>query len=161
MAVDAYKPYTPGFVPTNITTGKLGYETNPFDYPFTGKPNGQAAADGVVGPNAIYEFMRQIWTPEVLEHKFNQNLLISAFNAPVEDGWMNNLSRSHSARITFKKWMNPLQRVRVAELKYLEDKTCRNSSTLTVRFLAVVRLMSMSRLMSTSALSIASVLTSA
>lgn len=124
MAYSAYTPYTPTFVPSNITTGKLGHENTAFDYAFTGKPNGQTTPDGIVGPNAIYEHMRQIWTPEILEHKFNQNLLISAFNAPVEDGWMNNLSRSHSARITFKKWMNPLQRVRVAELKYLEDKTC-------------------------------------
>ena len=68
--------------------------------------------------------MRQIWTPEILEHKFQQNLLISAFNAPVDDGWMNNLSRSHSARITFKKWMNPLERVRVAELSYIDGKEC-------------------------------------
>lgn len=124
MAIESYKPYQPGFVPTNTTTGKLGHETTPFDKAFTGTPNGQAAPDGIVGPNAIYELMRQVWTPEILEHKFNQNLLISAFNAPVEDGWMNNLQRSHSARITFKKWMNPLQRVRVAELKYLEGKEC-------------------------------------
>lgn len=124
MATTAYGPYTPAFVPTAITTGKLGHETTAFDLHFTGTPNGQAAADGIVGPNAIYEFMRQIWTPEVLEHKFNQNLLISAFNAPVEDGWMNNLATSHSARITFKKWMNPLQRVRVAKAKYLEDNSC-------------------------------------
>ena len=117
-------PYTPGFVPTNINTGKLGYETTALDKAFTGKPNVQTTANGVVGPNAIYELMRQIWTPEILEHKFNQNLLISAFNAPVDDGWMNNLSKSHSARITFKKWMNPLERVRVAELSYIEGKAC-------------------------------------
>ena len=117
-------PYTPSFVPTNITTGKLGYETTPFDLAYTGTPNGQAEANGIVGPNAIYELMRQVYAPEILEHKFQQNLLISAFNAPVDDGWMNNLSKSHSARITFKKWMNPLQRVRVAELDYIEGKEC-------------------------------------
>ena len=110
----AYGPYTPAGKPANITTGKLGYESTPFDYPFTNR----SAAPAVVGPDGIYEFMRQIWTPEILEHKFQQNLLLSAFNAPVEDGWMNNLAVSHSARITFKKWMNPLQRVRVAEVKY-------------------------------------------
>lgn len=124
MAYTAYTPYTPTFVPSNITTGKLGYETTPLDTAFNGKPNAQTTADGVIGPNAIYELMRQVWTPEILEHKFQQNLLISVFNAPVDDGWMNNLSKSHSARITFKKWMNPLQRVRVAELKYIEGKEC-------------------------------------
>ena len=120
----ALRTYTPGFVPTNITTGKLGYEANAFDTQFTGKPNAQTSANGIVGPNAIYELMRQVWTPEILEHKFNQNLLISAFNAPVDDGWMNNLTKSHSARITFKKWMNPLERVRVAELGYINGKSC-------------------------------------
>ena len=124
----SYTPYTPGYVPTftptNITTGKLGYETTPFDLAFTGTPNGQAEPDGIVGPNAIYELMRQVWTPEILEHKFAQNLLIWVFNAPISDDWMNNLSKSHSARITFKKWMNPLQRVRVAELKYIDGKEC-------------------------------------
>ena len=117
-------PYTPGFVPANITTGKLGYEQTPFDIAYTGKPNDQGTPNGIVGPNAIYELMRQVWTPEILEHKFQQNLLISAFNAPVDDGWMNNLSKSHSARITFKKWMNPLERVRVAELSYKDGKEC-------------------------------------
>lgn len=124
----SYTPYNPGyvptFVPTNITTGKLGYETTPFDLAFTGTPNGQAEPDGIVGPNAIYELMRQVWTPEILEHKFAQNLLIWVFNAPISDDWMNNLSKSHSARITFKKWMNPLQRVRVAELSYIDGKEC-------------------------------------
>lgn len=124
MAYNAYTPYTPTFVPSNLTTGKLGYETTPLDTAFTGKPNVQTEPNGIVGPNAIYELMRQVWTPEILEHKFQQNLLISVFNAPVDDGWMNNLSKSHSARITFKKWMNPLQRVRVAELKYIEGKEC-------------------------------------
>lgn len=125
MSYTPYNPgYTPTFTPTAITTGKLGYETTPFDVAFTGKPNGQTTADGVVGPNAIYELMRQVWTPEILEHKFAQNLLISVFNAPVDDSWMNNLSKSHSARITFKKWMNPLQRVRVAELSYVAGKEC-------------------------------------
>lgn len=118
------RTYTPGFVPSEITTGKLGYETTAFDLEYTGKPNVQTTANGVVGPNAIYELMRQVWTPEILEHKFQQNLLISAFNAPVDDGWMNNLSKSHSARITFKKWMNPLERVRVAELSYIDGKEC-------------------------------------
>lgn len=124
----SYTPYNPGYVPTftptNITTGKLGYESTPFDLAFTGTPNGQAEPDGIVGPNAIYELMRQVWTPEILEHKFAQNLLIWVFNAPISDDWMNNLSKSHSARITFKKWMNPLQRVRVAELKYIDGKEC-------------------------------------
>ena len=125
MSYTPYNPgYTPTFTPTAITTGKLGYETTPFDVAFTGKPNGQTTADGVVGPNAIYELMRQVWTPEILEHKFAQNLLISVFNAPVDDSWMNNLRESHSARITFKKWMNPLQRVRVAELSYVAGKEC-------------------------------------
>lgn len=77
-----------------------------------------------VGPDGIYEFMRQIWTPEILEHKFAQNLLISAFTPEVETGWMDNLSVSHSARITYKKWMNPLKRVRVNTLKYKDDKSC-------------------------------------
>lgn len=124
----SYTPYNPGyvptFVPTNITTGKLGYESTPFDLAFTGTPNGQETPDGIVGPNAIYELMRQVWTPEILEHKFAQNLLIWVFNAPISDDWMNNLSKSHSARITFKKWMNPLQRVRVAELSYIDGKEC-------------------------------------
>lgn len=120
MATTAYGPYTPTGKPTNITTGKLGYETNAFDLAYTER----SQAPAQVGPDGIYEFMRQIWTPEILEHKFAQNLLLSAFNAPVEDGWMDNLKVSHSARITFKKWMNPLQRVRVAELSYKEDKTC-------------------------------------
>lgn len=124
----SYTPYNPGyvptFVPTNIETGKLGYESTPFDLAFTGTPNGQATPDGIVGPNAIYELMRQVWTPEILEHKFAQNLLIWVFNAPISDDWMNNLSKSHSARITFKKWMNPLQRVRVAELSYIDGKEC-------------------------------------
>lgn len=124
----SYTPYDPGFVPTfvptNITTGKLGYESTPFDLAFTGTPNGQTTPDGIVGPNAIYELMRQVWTPEILEHKFAQNLLIWVFNAPISDDWMNNLSKSHSARITFKKWMNPLQRVRVAELSYIDGKEC-------------------------------------
>lgn len=124
----AYTPfntgYTPSLTPTKITTGKLGYESTALDTAFTGKPYGQATADGIVGPNAIYELMRQVWTPEILEHKFAQNLLIWVFNAPVSDDWMNNLSKSHSARITFKKWMNPLQRVRVAELEYIGGKTC-------------------------------------
>lgn len=125
MAYTPYNPgYTPTFVPANITTGKLGYESTPFDLQFTGKPNGQTTADGVVGPNAIYELMRQVWTPEILEHQFQQNLLLWVFNAPITDDWMNNLSTSHSARITFKKWMNPLQRVRVAELHYIEGKEC-------------------------------------
>lgn len=120
MATTAYGPYTPTGKPTNITTGKLGYETNAFDLAYTER----SQAPAQVGPDGIYEFMRQIWTPEILEHKFAQNLLLSAFNAPVEDGWMDNLKVSHSARITFKKWMNPLQRVRVAELSYKEGKTC-------------------------------------
>ena len=120
MATTAYGPYTPTGKPTNITTGKLGYETKAFDLAYTER----SQAPAQVGPDGIYEFMRQIWTPEILEHKFAQNLLLSAFNAPVEDGWMDNLRVSHSARITFKKWMNPLQRVRVAELSYKEDKTC-------------------------------------
>ena len=124
MALKNFGEYTPKFTPDNLTTGKLGYETTPFDTEFTGKPYGPNQKDGVVGPNAIYELMRQVWTPEILEHKFAQNLLISAFNAPVDDGWMNNLSKSHSARITFKKWMNPLERVRVAELKYIAEKEC-------------------------------------
>ena len=120
MATTAYGPYTPTGKPTNITTGKLGYETTAFDLAYTER----SQAPAQVGPDGIYEFMRQIWTPEILEHKFAQNLLLSAFNAPVEDGWMDNLKVSHSARITFKKWMNPLQRVRVAKLSYKEDKTC-------------------------------------
>ena len=120
MATTAYGPYTPTGKPTNITTGKLGYETTAFDLAYTER----SQAPAQVGPDGIYEFMRQIWTPEILEHKFAQNLLLSAFNAPVEDGWMDNLKVSHSARITFKKWMNPLQRVRVAELSYKEGKTC-------------------------------------
>lgn len=125
MAYTPFNPgYTPSFVPTGIQTGKLGYETAPLDVAFTGKPNNQAEPNGIVGPNAIYELMRQVWTPEILEHKFAQNLLISIFNAPVDDSWMNNLSKSHSARITFKKWMNPLQRVRVAKLKYIDGKEC-------------------------------------
>lgn len=85
--------------------------------PFTPTPD-------QVGPDGIYEFMRQIWTPEILEHKFAQNLLISAFNPEVDTGWMNNLSVSHSARITFRKWMNPLQRVRVAEIGYKSGIDC-------------------------------------
>ena len=75
----AYGPYTPSGKPANITTGKLGYEQTPFDYAFTDR----SAAPATVGPDGIYEFMRQIWTPEILEHKFQQNLLLSAFNAPV------------------------------------------------------------------------------
>ena len=120
MATTAYGPYTPTGKPTNITTGKLGHEIKAFDLAYTER----SQAPAQVGPDGIYEFMRQIWTPEILEHKFAQNLLLSAFNAPIEDGWMDNLKVSHSARITFKKWMNPLQRVRVAELSYKEDKTC-------------------------------------
>ena len=116
----AYGPYTPAGKPANLTTGKLGYEMTPFDSAYTAR----STAPATVGPDGIYEFMRQIWTPEILEHKFQQNLLLSAFNAPVEDGWMNNLAVSHSARITFKKWMNPLQRVRVAELKYKDGVAC-------------------------------------
>lgn len=116
----AYGPYTPAGVPTNINTGKLGYESTPLDTAFKTR----SAAPAVVGPDGIYEFMRQVWTPEILEHKFQQNLLISAFNAPIEDGWMNNLAKSHSARVTFKKWMNPLQRVRVAELSYKDGVDC-------------------------------------
>lgn len=77
-----------------------------------------------VGPNGIYEFMRQIWTPEILEHKFAQHLLLDAFQPEIEDGWMDNLAVSHSARLTYKKWMNPLKRVRVAALQYDEEKTC-------------------------------------
>ena len=119
-----YPAYTPGFVPTNLNTGKLGYESTPLDVAYTGRPNVQTEPNGIVGPNAIYELMRQVWTPEILEHKFNQNLLIAAFNAPVDDSWMNNLAKNHSARITFKKWMNPLQRVRVAELSYIDGKEC-------------------------------------
>ena len=125
MSYTPFDPgYTPSFTPTKITTGKLGYESTALDASFTGKPYGQTTADGIVGPNAIYELMRQVWTPEILEHKFAQNLLIWVFNAPVSDDWMNNLSKSHSARITFKKWMNPLQRVRVAELEYIDGKSC-------------------------------------
>lgn len=116
----AYGPYTPAGVPSNINVGKLGYESTPFDLAFKER----SAAPAVVGPDGIYEFMRQVWTPEILEHKFQQNLLISAFNAPIEDGWMNNLAKSHSARVTFKKWMNPLQRVRVAELSYKDGVDC-------------------------------------
>ena len=96
----SYTPYNPGyvptFVPTNITTGKLGYESTPFDLAFTGTPNGQETPDGIVGPNAIYELMRQVWTPEILEHKFAQNLLIWVFNAPISDDWMN---KSHCFKI--------------------------------------------------------------
>lgn len=77
-----------------------------------------------VGPDGIYEFMRQIWVAPVMEHKFAQHLLISAFNPEIEDGWMNNLSVSHSARLTYKKWMNPLQRVRVNELSYKSGVEC-------------------------------------
>jgi hypothetical protein len=118
--VPSYKPFTPTGVPANINVGKLGHETTAFDLPFKAR----SAAPAVVGPDNIYEYMRQIWQPGILEHKFRQNLLLWAFNAPVEDGWMNNLSVSHSARITFKKWMNPLQRVRVAELQYKSGVEC-------------------------------------
>lgn len=90
---------------------------NPAYKPFT--PSAEQ-----VGPDGIYEFMRQVWTPEILEHKFAQNLLLSAFNAPIEDGWMNNLRTSHSARITYKKWMNPLKRVRVATVGYKDGVEC-------------------------------------
>lgn len=77
-----------------------------------------------VGPGAIRAFMRQIWTPEVLEHKFAQNLLLSAFTPEIEDGWMDNLAVSHSARVTFKKWANPLKKVRVNQLAYKDSVSC-------------------------------------
>lgn len=113
-------PYTPTGVPTALNVGKLGHETTPLDTAFKAR----SAAPAQIGPTQIYEYMRQIWQPGVLEHKFRQHLLIDAFNAPVEDGWMNNLSVSHSARITFKKWMNPLLRVRVNELSYKSGVEC-------------------------------------
>lgn len=116
----AVTPYTPTGAPTNITVGKLGYETTPFDTAFKARSN----APATVGPDVIREYMRQVWTPEVLEHKFAQNLLLSAFNAPVEDGWANNLAVSHSARITFKKWLNPLLRVAVSKLNYKDGVSC-------------------------------------
>lgn len=113
-------PFTPTGVPGNLTVGKLGYESVPFDLPFKAR----SGAPAQVGPDNIYEFMRQIWQPGYLEHEFAQNLLLWAFNAPVQDGWMNNLDVSHSARITFKKWMNPLNRFRRAELSYKDGVEC-------------------------------------
>ena len=113
-------PYTPTGAPSRINVGKLGHESTSFDTPYKARSNSPA----VVGPDGIYEYMRQIWLPNILEHKFQQNLLLWAFNTEIEDGWMNNLKVSHSARVTFKKWMNPLQRVRVAELSYKSGVEC-------------------------------------
>ena len=113
-------PYTPTGAPSHISVGKLGHETKAFDTPYKARSNSPA----VVGPDGIYEYMRQIWLPNILEHKFQQNLLLWAFNAEIEDGWMNNLKVSHSARVTYKKWMNPLQRVRVSELSYKSGVAC-------------------------------------
>lgn len=113
-------PYTPTGAPSHISVGKLGHETTAFDTPYKTRSNSPA----VVGPDGIYEYMRQIWLPNILEHKFQQNLLLWAFNAEIEDGWMNNLKVSHSARVTYKKWMNPLQRVRVSELSYKSGVAC-------------------------------------
>lgn len=113
-------PYTPTGLPTRINVGKLGHETTAFDLPYKTR----STSPPVVGPDGIYEYMRQIWLPNILEHKFAQNLLLWAFNPEIEDGWMNNLKVSHSARITYKKWMNPLQRVRVAELSYKSGVEC-------------------------------------
>ena len=113
-------PYTPTGLPSRITTGKLGHESTPFDVTYKQR----SASPSVVGPDGIYEYMRQIWLPNILEHKFAQNLLLWAFNPEIEDGWMNNLKVSHSARLTYKKWMNPLQRVRVAELSYKSGVAC-------------------------------------
>ena len=120
MSLQAHKAFTPTGAPTNLNVGKLGYETAALDLGFKSRSN----APATIGPEQIREFMRQIWTPQILEHKFASNLLLWFFDAPVEDGWMNNLSVSHSARVTFKKWMNPLQRVRVNELEYKEGVTC-------------------------------------
>lgn len=120
MSIQSYKPFTPTGAPANLNIGKLGHESKAFDLAF--KQRSHAPAQ--IGPDGIYEFMRQIWTPQVLEHKFASNLLLWFFDAPIEDGWMNNLHISHSARITFKKWMNPLNRVRVNKLNYKEGATC-------------------------------------
>lgn len=116
----AYQPYNPTGLPKNINVGKLGHEKTAFDLAFKAR----STAPAKIGPDGIYEYLRQIWTDGVLEHKFNQNLLIDIFQAPVEDGWMDNLKVSHSARITFKKWMNPLSRVRVAKVGYKEGVSC-------------------------------------
>lgn len=113
-------PYTPTGAPSHITVGKLGHEAAPLDAAYKSRSNSPA----VVGPDGIYEYMRQIWDPKILEHKFQQNLLLWAFNPEIEDGWMNNLKVSHSARLTYKKWMNPLQRVRVAEIGYKSGVEC-------------------------------------
>lgn len=120
MSVTPYGPYTPTGAPANITVGKLGHETTAFDLAYKTR----AHAPAVIGPDGIYEFMRQIWTPEVLEHRFAQNLLIDVFNPDITDGWMDDLAHSHSARLTFRKWMNPLQRVRVAEVAYKSGVEC-------------------------------------
>lgn len=120
MSYEVVTPYVPQGAPTNINVGKLGHESVPFDTPYQSRSN----APAVVGPDGIYEYMRQIWLPNILEHKFASNLLLWAFNPEIEDGWMNNLKVSHSARITFKKWMNPLQRVRVAEIGYKSGVEC-------------------------------------
>lgn len=120
MSINAYKPFTPTGAPTNINVGKLGHEKTAFDSGYKARSN----APATIGPEGIYEFMRQIWDPSILEHKFQQSLLLSFFDAPIEDGWMNNLDKTHSTRITFKKWMNPLSMVRVNTLKYKEGVNC-------------------------------------
>ena len=120
MSINAYKPFTPTGAPTNINVGKLGHENTAFDFGYKARSN----APATIGPEGIYEFMRQIWDPSILEHKFHQSLLLNFFDAPIEDGWMNNLDKTHSTRITFKKWMNPLSMVRVNTLKYKEGVDC-------------------------------------
>jgi hypothetical protein len=92
----AYGPYTPAGKPANLTTGKLGYEMTPFDSAYTAR----SSAPATVGPDGIYEFMRQIWKPEILEHKFSKTSCLGI----QRDGrrwWMNNLAVSLSERHHF------------------------------------------------------------
>ena len=61
-------PYTPTGLPTNINVGKLGHESTTLDVAYKQR----SASPAVVGPDGIYEYMRQIWLPNILEHKLVQ-----------------------------------------------------------------------------------------
>lgn len=120
MSIAAHTPFTPTGAPTHLNVGKLGHEKTAFDLPFKTRSH----APATIGPDGIYEYMRQIWSPQVLEHKFASNLLLWFFNPEVSGEWMENLHRTHSIRVTFKKWMNPLSRVKVSKLSYKEGVEC-------------------------------------
>lgn len=77
-----------------------------------------------IGPDAKKEFMRMRYNDKVIEHKYNQEMLMNFFQPEVEESWMSDFAHTHSIRVTMENYLNPFDRPGVKKIRYKEGEEC-------------------------------------